>query len=150
MPGFNPAVVRRAIVVLLGVLALVICFLMLSKVTLRQAYAHDPDGHWAQLSREGKAPPKEWWDALASGKGLCCSFADGAAVKDVDWDTQRDASAGPDAEIHYRVRLNGRWIDVPPAAVITEPNKFGQAVVWPYADVEGVIQIRCFMPGAGT
>ena len=33
---------------------------------------------------------------------------------------------------HYRVRLNGEWIVVPDNAVVTEPNKFGPAVVWPY------------------
>jgi hypothetical protein len=27
------------------------------------------------------------FDRLASGKGLCCSFADGFSVQDVDWDT---------------------------------------------------------------
>lgn len=116
---------------------------------MQPALAHDVDGHWAQLSREGKAPPKEWWDGLASGKGLCCSFADGEKVEDVDWDTQRDANAD-DGEVHYRVRLQGKWIDVPPAAVITEPNRFGPSVVWPYVDAEHNTQIRCFLPGAGT
>src|SRR6516164_5691843 len=53
---------------------------------------------------------------LASGRGLCCSFADGATVQDVDWDTQ---------DGHYRVRIYGQWIVVPDAAVVTEPNRFG-------------------------
>ena len=129
--------------------ALIFTLFVLSFWSLHPAHAHDRDGHWAQLSAEGKAPPKEWWDALQSGKGLCCSFADGATVKDVDWDTQRNADAA-DGEVHYRVRLDGQWIDVPPAAVITEPNKFGPAVVWPYKDTDGAIQIRCFLPGAGA
>src|SRR6185437_7190748 len=64
---------------------------------------------------------KPWFDKLASGKGLCCSFADGFKVEDVDWDTN---------EGRYRVRLNGQWIVVPDAALVTEPNKFGPAVVW--------------------
>ena len=34
------------------------------------------------------SPLKQWFDKLASGKGLCCSFADGVSVKDVDWDAQ--------------------------------------------------------------
>jgi len=84
-----------------------------------------------------------WFDKLASGKGLCCSFADGVAVEDVDWDT---GGAGG----RYRVRLDGRWIEVPDAALVTEPNKFGRAVVWPYQDSSGSTQIRCFLPGAGT
>jgi hypothetical protein len=78
------------------------------------------------------SPLKQWFDKLASGKGLCCSFA--------DWDSQ---------EGHYRVRLHGEWIDVPDAALVTEPNRFGPAVVWPYQE-GGRTQIRCFMPGAGT
>jgi hypothetical protein len=51
---------------------------------------------------------------------------------------------------HYRVRIQGEWIVVPDAAVVTEPNRFGPAVVWPYNDRYGNTQIRCFMPGAGT
>ena len=45
--------------------------------------------------RFANSPLKPWFDRLASGKGLCCSFADGFSVQDVDWDTQ---------EGHYRVR----------------------------------------------
>src|SRR6516164_3388680 len=77
----------------------------------------------------------------ASGNGLCCSFADGFKVDGVDWDTQ---------DGHYRVRLNGEWIVVPDNAVVTEPNKFGPAVVWPYMGTDGQTQIRCFLPGAGA
>ena len=85
---------------------------------------------------------KPWFDQLASGKGLCCSFADGVSVQDVDWDTTQDG--------RYRVRLNGQWIVVPDAALVTEPNRFGPAVVWPYQDMNGATQIRCFIPGAGA
>jgi hypothetical protein len=93
--------------------------------------------------RYAGSPLKSWFDQLASGKGLCCSFADGVTIEDVDWDT--DGAKGG-----YRVRLSGEWIDVPEAALIKEPNKFGPAVVWPYRDVDGITQIRCFLPGAGT
>jgi hypothetical protein len=55
--------------------------------------ARDPDGRYAN------SPLKQWFDQLASGKGLCCSFADGVSVQDVDWDTQ---------DGRYRVRLHGR------------------------------------------
>jgi hypothetical protein len=79
-----------------------------------------------------------WLDQLASGRGLCCSFAGGFKVENVDWDTQ---------DGHYRVRLHGQWIVVPKDAVVTEPNKFGPAVVWPYTNASGNTQIRCFMPG---
>jgi hypothetical protein len=91
--------------------------------------------------RFADSPLKPWFEHLASGKGLCCSFADGFSVQDVDWDTQ---------DGHYRVRIYGQWFVVPDAALVTEPNRFGPAVVWPYRDRDGTTQIRCFMPGAGT
>jgi hypothetical protein len=97
-------------------------------------YARD-DGRFTN------SPLKEWFDRLASRNGLCCAFADGVSVQDVDWDSQ---------EGHYRVRIYGEWFVVPDAAVVTEPNRFGPAVVWPYNDRYGNTQIRCFMPGAGT
>ena len=96
----------------------------------------DDDGRFAN------SPLKTWFDQLASGKGLCCSFADGVSVQDVDWDTTNDG--------RYRVRLNGQWLVVPDAALVTEPNRFGPAVVWPYQDMNGATQIRCFIPGAGA
>jgi hypothetical protein len=91
--------------------------------------------------RFANSPLKPWFDQLASGKGLCCSFADGVKVENVDWDT---------VEGHYRVRLNSQWVVVPDVAVVTEPNRYGPAVVWPYQDMNGATQIRCFMPGAGA
>jgi hypothetical protein len=91
--------------------------------------------------RYANSPLKSWFDQLASEKGLCCSFADGFRVDNVDWDTQ---------DGHYRVRLNGQWIVVPDNAVVTEPNKFGAAVVWPYMGTDGQTQIRCFLPGTGV
>ena len=40
--------------------------------------ARDPDGRYAN------SPLKQWFDSLRSGKGPCCSDADGSAVSDVD------------------------------------------------------------------
>jgi hypothetical protein len=100
------------------------------------ALARD-DGRFAD------SPLKPWFDQLRSGKGLCCSFADGRAIADVDWDTTREGD-----QTHYRVRIDGEWIEVPDDAVVTEPNRYGRAVVWPYKDTTGKTQIRCFMPGA--
>jgi hypothetical protein len=113
----------------LAVVALCMIVFLPQHVTARD------DGQYAN------SPMKAWFDKLASGKGLCCSFADGVSVEDVDWDTQNG---------RYRVRLNGQWLQVPDAALVTEPNKFGPAVVWPYQDTEGATQIRCFLPGAGA
>ena len=65
-------------------------------------------------------------------------------------DDGRFANSPLNQDGHYRVRIYGPWLVVPDAAVITEPNRFGPAVVWPYNDRYGNTQIRCFMPGAGT
>jgi hypothetical protein len=83
---------------------------------------------------------KAWFDSLRSGKGPCCSDADGTAVSDVDWQSVNG---------HYRVRLDGEWIDVPDEAVITEPNRVGRTMVWPLRGYMGTT-IRCFMPGSMT
>jgi hypothetical protein len=113
-----------------GLLISVLWFLISALPTA----AHD-DGRFAS------SPLKPWFDRLKSGNGLCCSFADGARVADVDWDVH---------DGHYRVRLSGQWVAVPDDAVVSEPNRYGRAVVWPYQDASGATQIRCFMPGAGT
>ncbi len=99
-----------------------------------RANARDGDDH----GNHGALKP--WFDSLVSKKGMCCSFADGKSVEDVDWDVQ---------DGHYRVRLNSQWISVPDDAVIKQANKFGPAVVWPYPEY-GETKIRCFIPGAGT
>ena len=44
--------------------------------------------------RFANSPLKPWFDRLASGKGLCRSFADGFSVQDVDWDTQAETRFG--------------------------------------------------------
>ena len=80
----------------------------------------------------------DWFNKLQSGRGLCCSFADGFAVSDVDWESK---------DGHYRVRLENIWIDVPDDALITVPNRVGRTMVWPLR-FEGQISIRCFMPGS--
>ena len=98
------------------------------------AFAGD-DGRYAN------DPLKYWFDNLTSGNGNCCSFADGLSISDIDWDTK---------EGHYRVRLHGEWIDVPNSSVVTEPNRYGPAVVWPYMDSDGKVYIRCFLPGSGA
>jgi len=97
-------------------------------------HARDTDGRYAN------SPLKEWFDSLRSGKGPCCSDADGSAVSDVDWESSNG---------HYRVRIEGEWFDVPEDAVITEPNRIGRTMVWPIRGYAG-LTIRCFMPGSMT
>jgi len=104
------------------------------------AAARDADGRYAN------SPLKGWFDSLHSGKGPCCSDADGTALSDVDWDAK---------DGHYRVRIEGEWWDVPDEAVIKEPNRAGRTMVWPiyYRAVDMSlrrIDIRCFMPGTMT
>ncbi len=103
---------------------IVLIFLLLCSPAL----AHDP----------GHPELDEWFNRLTSGRGLCCSFRDGFAVSDVDWESKGG---------HYRVRLENNWIDVPDDALITEPNRVGRTMVWPLQS-NGQILIRCFMPGS--
>lgn len=100
--------------------------------------------------RYANSPLKPWFDGLRSGKGPCCSDADGYALDDPDWESR----AG-----HYRVRIPISnddadrnvlvWVDVPEDAVITEPNRAGRTMVWPIWGYQGPT-IRCFMPGSMT
>ncbi|MDB5621192.1 hypothetical protein [Tardiphaga sp.] len=83
---------------------------------------------------------KSWFDSLRSAKGPCCSDADGSAVSDVDWESRGG---------HYRVRLDGVWLDVPDEAVLTGPNRVGRTMVWPQVGTGGT-SIRCFLPGSMT
>jgi hypothetical protein len=105
-----------------------------------RVFARDPDGRFAQ------SPLRPWFDSLRSGRGPCCSDADGTAVSDVDWESK---------DGHYRVRLGGEWRYVPDDAVITEPNRYGRTMVWPIylngpAGRKIYAGIRCFMPGPGA
>ena len=99
------------------------------------AFARD-DGRYAS------SPLKPWFDSLKSGKGPCCSDADGTALTDTDWDSK---------DGHYRVRITGEWVNVPDEAVITEPNLSGVTMAWPvyYRSLGAVtrIEIRCFIVG---
>jgi hypothetical protein len=90
--------------------------------------------------RYSQSPLKPWFDSLKSGKGPCCSDADGFAVSDPDWESRNG---------HYLVRIDNEWIEVPDDAVITEPNRVGRTMVWPIKGSLG-ISIRCFMPGSMT
>lgn len=114
----------------------IVCAALLATLAASASHARDPDGRYAA----GDAELHKWFDSLKSGKGPCCSNADGTAVADVDWETSHG---------HYRVRLDGEWIEVPDDAVITEPNRIGRTMVWPIRGYLGT-SIRCFMPGTMT
>lgn len=108
--------------------------LLMLSLTSDPGEARDPDARYAN------SPLKQWFDSLKSGKGPCCSDADGSAVSDVDWESKGG---------RYRVRIDGEWHDVPDDAVISEPNRVGRTMVWPIRGYQG-LSIRCFMPGSMT
>jgi hypothetical protein len=72
----------------------------LTAVCVRHCFCNprDLDGRYAH------SPLHDWFNHLASGRGLCCSMADGETIVDPDWESK---------EGHYRVRLDNKWIDVP-------------------------------------
>jgi hypothetical protein len=107
--------------------------LLLATLAAGAALAHD--------TQHAGSPLHAWFEGLGSGRGLCCSFADGRTVESPDWGTQG---------AHYWVIVDGAKIAVPDEALVRVPNRFGRAVVWPYKDDRGQTQIRCFMPGAGA
>jgi hypothetical protein len=110
--------------------------LLLLALAAPLSQARDLDGRYASQNPE----LHKWFEGLKSGKGPCCSDADGTAVSDVDWESYNG---------HYRVRIDNEWVDVPDEAVITEPNRIGRTMVWPIRGYLG-ISIRCFMPGSMT
>lgn len=121
----------------LGALARVAGYAFLL-VLVDPAFGRD-DGHYAQ------SPLKPWFDSLKSGKGPCCSDADGSVVQDADWESK---------DGRYRVKLEGTWYDVPDDAVLKEPNRAGRTMVWPiyYRSMGKLdrVEIRCFIPGSMT
>jgi hypothetical protein len=99
-------------------------------VVVDRANAHDPN----------RPDLDNWFKGLRSDAiGLCCSGKDYKELDDSDWDTQDN---------HYRVRLDGKWQDVPANAVVKEKNRYGRALVWTaFSYGRNTITIRCFLPG---
>lgn len=93
------------------------------------AFAHD----------HGRPDLNKWFQDLRSrAKAPCCDGSDAVRLDDPDWES-RDG--------HYRVRIEGEWVDVPDSALIDGPNLDGKTMVWPYHE-NGHPRVRCFMPGA--
>jgi hypothetical protein len=107
--------------------------LLISLLLTGSAYARDLNGQY------NDSPLKGWFNTLQSGKGLCCSVADGRTVDDPDWG---------DANGHYWVVVDGTKYVIPDDALVRVPNKAGRAIVWPATGPDGGIYIRCFIPGA--
>jgi hypothetical protein len=112
------------------------------------AYARDPGGKYAQANPE----LHKWFEDQRSGRGPCCSDADGTALQDTDWEGTGDI------DFPFRVQIEGKWWKLPKEAVLPGPNKAGKTIVWPiYYRTTGPegssqsaldrIDIRCFIPG---
>src|ERR1700743_3360919 len=82
----------------------IVCALLLSASATTSMRARDVDGRYAAQSPE----LHQWFEGLRSGKGPCCSDADGSAGSDVDWENRAR---------HYRVRIDGGGVDAPGGAV---------------------------------
>ena len=109
-------------------------------VLVSAVWAHDK--HHPELSA--------WFKSLANSHGTpCCDGSDATRIEDVDWQTVCEAGTG---ECHYQVRLEAKWWDVPPTAVVQSGNRVGPALVWPvyYGDHDKIaVLIRCFIARCG-
>ena len=130
---------ERCLVVQIAHRFQLIRFIAVAALITVPALGRDLDGRYKD------SPLREWFNHLASQRGLCCSFADGYVVEDADWTSQNG---------HYRVRVPKTagskemiWVEVPDEAIVKEPNKVGRTMVWPLYGLESV-SIRCFMPGS--
>ena len=112
--------------------ALVVIVVGVIVIFTSSVFAHSPD-------RPGLS---DWYSGLRTRMGPCCDGPgkDAVHLESDDWDSK---------DGHYRVRLGGKWIDVPDDAVLKEPNKDGRTLVWPWR-LNGEIAIRCFIPGSMT
>lgn len=116
-----------------GWLALIIVSLILLIMALlvhtKPARAHDH--HRPELNG--------WMKSLHSkGKAWCCNGDDHDPID--DWETKEGS---------YRVKFQGIWYDVPDEAVVEDPNKAGDALLW-MSKGYGGFAVRCFLPGAMT
>jgi hypothetical protein len=115
--------------------------------------------HAAQAHMHDRPDLNTWFGGLENQrKHGCCAYTEGVAlatdeVRTTEIDQCRDDYAmdrQPNLPAHYCVRVQGEWWKVPDNALVLEPNRYGQAVVWPVRSQAGPVDIRCFMPGALT
>jgi hypothetical protein len=116
----------------------------------------------ALAHKHGRPDLNAWFQQLHNANGTnCCDATEAMSIEDPDWEFTPDAeqvctpstlfSQGQACfETHYRVRLEGKWIAVPDSRVVLDPNKFGQALVWPVYISGHPTEVRCFMPGSGV
>lgn len=99
------------------------------------AYAFD-NGQWDNVD----PATRQWFKSLKNKQGMpCCDTADGHRTT---WRASEDGG--------YEVPINGKWVKVPPEAVLTNTgNPTGEAIVWYAPDIGGMF-IRCFVPSDGV
>lgn len=92
------------------------------------------------LAHDHKRPELDgYFRSLRNTDGAyCCDGTDAISVDDPDWKTENG---------HNSVKIDGAWVSVPNSALVTQPNKYGPAVVWPGPTVNGEQTVRCFMQG---
>lgn len=119
--------IDRAVLGYVGALILLIVALLI--VHFSAAHAHD----------HNRPALDSWFKGLRSNAGAaCCDGSDALRLDDIDWEAK---------DGHYRVQLQGEWVDVPKDAVIDGPNLAGPAMVWPFY-LDGKLRgVRCFIPG---
>jgi hypothetical protein len=150
------------ILLVFGVVIIFVCFMV-------YAFGRDLDGRYANSFL------KPWFDSLKDKTGGgCCADSDGAIIKDVDWSVQGEgqqcqrtpAISFSEYDVaydgRYCVRYKNAWWLVPDRAVIEEPNRFHQPIIWPICrspshvsgadacndDESSLLFIRCFIPSA--
>ena len=112
-------------------LIVVSVILLVMAIMIHPAFPHD----------HNHPERNDWLKSLyAKGGAWCCNGDDVTYLDGSDWETKGD---------HYRVRIDGEWLDVPDSAVIEAPNKLGTALVWIGNGYSG-ISVRCFAPGSMT
>lgn len=83
-----------------------------------------------------------------SKRAVCCNEYDGTQPQAI-W----EVTDGSIPNVHYKVKLEGYWVNVPDDAVLNIPSTDGISVVWYSSTRYGNDQppsffIRCFLPGA--
>jgi hypothetical protein len=120
---------RSALALALAVMVAILVFLY----SVDLSHGADADGRYTQSQHH------DWVRSLHSPAGSwCCDISDGHALVDADWRSSGD---------RYQVKVSDDWVDVPKDAVIAEPNRLGQTIVW-FINRDGKPVVTCFLPGA--
>lgn len=135
VPELSRAVARALLLVCRFVLVVALKFIRIVVMALLAFSA------WRAHAHDARHPElNDWFMGLKNHKGYpCCDGSDATRLEDPDWENVNG---------HYRVRLEGEWVEVPDDAVVDGVNRLGPALVWPYYLDGKLVGIRCFMPGA--